>query len=82
MNVQKKIFDLIDELAEINIKDLQLDTDFRQDLGLSSLNIAEFAIAIEDEFNIRIPNEVSAKIQTVDDLISAVKGEINLKKDN
>jgi len=42
-----------------------------QDLGLDSLDIIEFMFDIENEFNIRIPDQ-EFRVRTIQDMVDAV----------
>jgi acyl carrier protein len=48
------------------------ETDIIQDLGLDSLGVMNFVMAIEDFYDISIPLDRVAQIETVRDLINAV----------
>jgi NADH dehydrogenase (ubiquinone) 1 alpha/beta subcomplex 1, acyl-carrier protein len=43
---------------------LSLDSHFINDLGLDSLDQVEIAMAVEDEFNIEIPDKAADEIYT------------------
>jgi len=49
------------------------DTDIVEDLGMDSLGVMNFVMAIEDFYDISIPLDRIAQIQTVSDLIHAVE---------
>lgn len=49
------------------------DTDLKADLGLNSLELAEIACAVEDEFDIEIPNNAIHTIITVGDVIRYIE---------
>jgi acyl carrier protein len=49
-------------------------TDIVEDLGMDSLAVMNFVMAIEDFYDISIPLDRIAQIQTVGDLIDAVEG--------
>jgi len=53
----------------VNISDR---TDIVEDLGMDSLGVMNFVMAIEDFYDISIPLDRIAQIQTVGDLIHAV----------
>ena len=48
-------------------------TDIVEDLGMDSLSVMNFVMAIEDYYDISIPLDRIAQIQTVGDLIGAVE---------
>ena len=54
----------------VNISDR---TDIVEDLGMDSLGVMNFVMAIEDFYDISIPLDRIAQIQTVGDLIHAVE---------
>jgi acyl carrier protein len=47
------------------------------DLGVDSVDAVEFALALEREFNVRLPDEVIAEVQTVQDVIDLVDRHIS-----
>ena len=49
------------------------DTDIVEDLGLDSLGVMNFVMAIEDFYDLSIPLDRVAQIQTVGDLMRAVE---------
>ena len=49
------------------------DTDIVEDLGMDSLGVMNFVMAIEDFYDISIPLDRIAQIQTVGDLMHAVE---------
>jgi acyl carrier protein len=49
------------------------DTDIVEDLGLDSLGVMNFVMAIEDHYDLSIPLDRIAQIQTVADLVRAVQ---------
>jgi acyl carrier protein len=46
------------------------------DLGVDSVDAVEFALALEREFNVRLPDEVIADVQTVQDVIDLVDRQV------
>jgi len=54
----------------VEIKD---DTDIVEDLGMDSLGVMNFVMAIEDFYDISIPLDRIAQVQTVADLVNAVE---------
>lgn len=49
------------------------DTDIVEDLGMDSLGVMNFVMAIEDFYDISIPLDRITQVQTVADLITAVE---------
>lgn len=49
------------------------ETSFIDDLGADSLDVVELIMAIEEAFDIEIPDEVAEKIVTVKDAVEYLK---------
>ncbi len=52
---------------------IKLGTSFVDDLGADSLDVVELIMAIEEAFDIEIPDEVAEKIVTVGDAVEYLK---------
>ena len=55
---------------ELGVEQSQLTTDARlmEDLGADSLSLVEINMALEDRFNLTIPDERLERVQTVGDI--------------
>ena len=49
-----------------------LETDIVEDLGADSLDVVEMLMALEDEFDIRVPDEACANLKTVNDIVTFI----------
>lgn len=80
-----RTFSEIIEIVEMyccDRKKLSEETNFRDDLGLDSIDIVEMILGIEKVYNIHIPDEKIFSFTTIGDLIEYVKGECNEKLKN
>ena len=50
-----------------------LDASFIDDLGADSLDIVELIMALEEEFDMEIPDSDAEKIATVNDVVEYIK---------
>lgn len=71
---------LFDKVKEIIIEQLGVEEEqvvqeasFVDDLGADSLDIVELVMALEEEFNMEIPDEDAEKIKTVGDAVSYIQ---------
>lgn len=64
---------LIAENLDVKIEDCKPEASFIDDLGADSLDIVELVMAIEQEFDIEIPDEDAEKISTVQDAITYIE---------
>ncbi|MEI6080223.1 MAG: acyl carrier protein [bacterium] len=60
---------IVDQLGVENEK-VTANASFINDLGADSLDIVELVMAMEEEFDIEIPDEDAEKIKTVGDAIN------------
>ena len=73
---QKKIVKIISEQLGKNESDITMNSNFIEDLDADSLDTVELVMALEEEFEIDIPDESAEKITTVQsavDFISKAK---------
>jgi acyl carrier protein len=56
---------IICEQLNVNENKIDLNTNFIEDLGADSLDAVELVMAIEEEFDIEIPDQVAERINTV-----------------
>ena len=71
------IFERVKEVIgeQLGIDDLDsitLDTTFIDDLGADSLDIVELIMALEEEFDMEIPEAEADKIQSVNDVVEYI----------
>lgn len=72
MSVEKKILHIIAEQLGINEDEIDKDASLIDDMGADSLDIVELVMAMEEEFEMEIPDEDAEKISTVQDIIEYV----------
>lgn len=66
----EKMRKYIAEELNVDEDEINLDTDFRDDLGADSLDLYELAMKLEDEYSIQIPVEELENLKTVGDVIT------------
>jgi len=76
--VQMTVLEVIARTLKIDAGKLQRETTLG-DLGLDSLQVIALLYAMEDEFEIEIPNEDIAKLETVGDIPDLVSTLRNWK---
>ena len=70
--VTTRMLDVIKNFDAVDASKVNSTAHFTKDLGLDSLNVVELMLAIEEEFCLDIPVDVSEKLHTVDDAINFV----------
>lgn len=77
MAIDKEMVDIIVEQLSVEKEKVVPNASFVDDLGADSLDLVELIMAMEEGFDIEIPDEEAEKITTVQDAIDYVN---NLKK--
>ena len=70
-----KIKEIIIEQLSVEEDDVTMDTHLMKDLEADSLDAVEIIMAIEDEFDIEVPDEDAEKFQTVAEIVSYVEAK-------
>ena len=76
--VFEKIKDILTEQLNVDENDITMESSFVDDLGADSLDIVELIMAMEEEFEIEIPEEDAEGITTVGAAVEYIKANTNL----
>ena len=71
--ILEKVKDVIVEQLGVEDDSIKPDTSFIDDLGADSLDIVELIMALEEEFDMQIPDGEAEKISTVNDVVEYIK---------
>lgn len=69
----EKIKEIIVEQLGVEEDDITLESSFIDDLGADSLDIVELIMALEEEFDLEIPDSEAEKISIVGDVVDYIK---------
>ncbi len=69
----EKVKKIIVEQLGVEEEEVTLESSFIDDLGADSLDIVELIMALEEEFDIEIPDSEAEKISTVADAVGYIK---------
>ena len=72
MAVEAKMIDIIVEQLSVDKDKVVPGASFVDDLGADSLDLVELIMAMEEEFDVEIPDEEAEKIVTVQNAIDFV----------
>ena len=68
MSINPKVKDIIVEQLGVDPEKVKAEASFIDDLGADSLDIVELVMAMEEEFDLEIPDEDAEKLKTVNDV--------------
>ena len=77
MSVEEKVKEIIVDQLGVDEKQVNPEASFIDDLGADSLDTVELVMALEEEFDVEIPDEDAEKIATVQHAIDYIKGQTN-----
>ena len=72
-SVEDRVKEIIVEQLGVEAEDVTANARFIEDLGADSLDTVELVMALEEHFDIQIPDEDAEKISTVGDAIQYIK---------
>ena len=72
-DIEQKVKDIIVEQLGVDPGDVKPEASFVNDLGADSLDTVELVMALEEAFDIEIPDEDAEKIQNVGQAVSYIK---------
>ena len=67
---QERLIEIIADQLSVDADSVTPDASFMEDLGADSLDTVELVMALEEEFEIEIPDSDAEKIQTVQDALN------------
>ena len=68
-----KMKEIIAEQLSVDVSEIELTSDFKEDLEADSLDLFELVMALEEEYDVEIPQEDLASINSVEDVINYLK---------
>jgi acyl carrier protein len=71
-DIENKVKATVAEQLGVDIEKITLESSFVDDLGADSLDTVELVMALEEEFDIEIPDEEAEKITTIQQAIDYV----------
>jgi acyl carrier protein len=71
--LSQRVIELVSRQVDIPKERISLDSQFTADLGFDSLDLVEFVMTVEDEFDITVPDEVHEKIVTLRNAVQAIE---------
>ena len=72
MSVEAKVKSIIAEQLGVGEDEIKAESAFIEDLGADSLDIVELVMAMEEEFEVEIPDEEAENIKSVGDAINYI----------
>ena len=71
--IRTELAEIVNEVTGIPAADVQLEKSFTDDLDVDSLSMVEIAVAAEERFEVRIPDEEIKNLRTVGDAVTYIE---------
>lgn len=71
---------IVKEQLEVELSEVKPEANFANDLGADSLDTVELVMALEEEFDIEIPDEAAEGITTVQASVDFISSQLAAKK--
>jgi acyl carrier protein len=71
--ITQSLAEILEEVAGVNPADVTPDKSFVDDLDVDSLSMVEVAMAVEEKFSAKIPDDKLSELKTVGDAVNYIK---------
>ena len=75
--IEAKLVDLLVDELGLERDDITMEAKFEEDLDVDSLGVVELLMALEDNFDVKIPDEEAEKITTVGEAADMVSQKLS-----
>lgn len=75
-DIEQRVKKIVAEQLGVTESDIKNESSFVDDLGADSLDTVELVMALEDEFEMEIPDEQAEKITTVQQAIDYASSHV------
>ena len=70
--IRAGLAEILNEVADVDAADVTDDKSFTDDLDVDSLSMVEVAMAAEEKFGVKIPDDELPKLKTVGDAVNYI----------
>lgn len=74
--VFEKVREILCEQLDIDPEEVTMESNIVDDFGADSLDLVDFVMSLEDEFDKEIPDEDIENIKTVGDIVSYIENSL------
>ena len=73
--MEEKIKEILSEVSGVPLTQLRDDTRLVGDLGMSSFDLADTVVSVEETYGVKIPDERFGELETVADILRVIREE-------
>jgi acyl carrier protein len=71
--IREGLASILEEVADVTPSEVSDEKSFVDDLDVDSLSMVEVAMAVEEKFNAKIPDDQLSELKTVGDAVNYIK---------
>jgi acyl carrier protein len=79
-NIEKRVIKIVVDQLGVKEEEATKEASFVDDLGADSLDTVELVMALEEEFEMEIPDDEAEKITTIQDAINYIAAHAEKEK--
>ena len=72
-NIEERVKKIVAEQLGVKLEEVSNEASFVEDLGADSLDTVELVLALEEKFEVNIPDEEAEKITTVKQAVEKIE---------
>lgn len=73
--MEEKVKEILSDISGVPVSEINKDTQVAGDLGMSSFDLADTVVTVEETYGLKIPDERFSDIETVGDIIRIIEEE-------
>ena len=73
--MEEKIREILSEVSGVPAAELTGETRLAGDLGMSSFDLADTVVSVEEAYGVKIPDERFGELETVADIVRVIREE-------
>ena len=77
MELENKVREIVCQQLDVEADKVRKETSFVEDLGADSLAVVELVLALEEAFDIDIPDEDTEKLRTFNDAVTYIGSKVS-----
>jgi acyl carrier protein len=71
-SIEERVKDIIVDQLGVSADQVTSEAKFVEDLGADSLDTVELVMALEEEFDVEVPDDEAEKLQAVNDVVAFI----------
>lgn len=73
--MEERVKEILSDISGVPVSEINKDTQLAGDLGMSSFDLADTVVTVEESYGLHIPDERFSDIETVGDIIRIIEEE-------